>query len=119
MPINASEQIWFNGNLIPWNDAKLHGIDSIVNERTLSRNSCRAKLLPVVESLHQAQAHGQQALRPRRRSTSGSARRSRRYWCSRSNANMTSAPRRGDVIEQRPYARRVGREIRPIRHRNA
>jgi branched-chain amino acid aminotransferase len=31
MPINASEQIWFNGNLIPWNDAKLHVMSHVVN----------------------------------------------------------------------------------------
>jgi branched-chain amino acid aminotransferase len=31
MPIKASEQIWFNGNLIPWNDAKLHVMSHVVN----------------------------------------------------------------------------------------
>jgi len=31
MAIKASEQIWFNGNLIPWNDAKLHVMSHVVN----------------------------------------------------------------------------------------
>ncbi|HVN19531.1 MAG TPA: branched-chain amino acid transaminase [Candidatus Bathyarchaeia archaeon] len=31
MPINASENIWFNGKLIPWNDAKLHVMSHVVN----------------------------------------------------------------------------------------
>ena len=31
MAIKASEQIWFNGKLIPWNDAKLHVMSHVVN----------------------------------------------------------------------------------------
>jgi branched-chain amino acid aminotransferase len=31
MAINASEHIWFNGKLIPWNDAKLHVMSHVVN----------------------------------------------------------------------------------------
>jgi len=31
MPINASEHIWCNGKLIPWNDAKLHVMSHVVN----------------------------------------------------------------------------------------
>src|SRR3974390_3661570 len=29
--IKASEQIWFNGKLIPWNDARLHVMSHVVN----------------------------------------------------------------------------------------
>jgi branched-chain amino acid aminotransferase len=31
MPINATEHIWCNGKLIPWNDAKLHVMSHVVN----------------------------------------------------------------------------------------
>jgi branched-chain amino acid aminotransferase len=31
MAIKASEQIWFNGKLIPWNDASLHVMSHVVN----------------------------------------------------------------------------------------
>jgi hypothetical protein len=31
MAIKASEQIWCNGTLIPWDDAKLHVMSHVVN----------------------------------------------------------------------------------------
>jgi branched-chain amino acid aminotransferase len=31
MPIEATEKIWHNGKLIPWNDAKLHVMSHVVN----------------------------------------------------------------------------------------
>ena len=31
MAIKASEHIWYNGNLIPWDDAKLHVMAHVVN----------------------------------------------------------------------------------------
>ena len=31
MAIKASEQIWFNGKLIPWNEATLHVMSHVVN----------------------------------------------------------------------------------------
>ena len=31
MDINACENIWCNGNLIPWEDAKLHVMAHVIN----------------------------------------------------------------------------------------
>lgn len=62
MPIQATEKIWHNGKLIPWNDAKIHIMSHVVNYGSSVFEGVRCYALPKGPGIFRAQEHAQRLL---------------------------------------------------------
>src|SRR5215471_17515531 len=62
MAIKASEQIWFNGNLIAWEDATLHVMSHVVNYGSSVFEGIRCYQLPAGPAIFRANEHIQRLL---------------------------------------------------------
>src|SRR5260221_3288146 len=62
MPIQATEKIWHNGKLIPWNDAKVHIMSHVVNYGSSVFEGVRCYALPKGPAIFRAAEHAQRLL---------------------------------------------------------
>src|SRR5215471_17603200 len=62
MAIKASEQIWFNGNLIAWEDATVHVMSHVVNYGSSVFEGIRCYQLPAGPAIFRANEHIQRLL---------------------------------------------------------
>lgn len=62
MPIKATEKIWHNGKLIPWNQATLHVMSHVVNYGSSVFEGIRCYALPSGGGIFRAKEHAQRLL---------------------------------------------------------
>jgi len=62
MPIKATEKIWHNGKLIPWNQATLHVMSHVVNYGSSVFEGIRCYALPSGPAIFRAKEHAQRLL---------------------------------------------------------
>ena len=62
MPLQKSEKIWYNGQLIPWDDAKIHVLSHVVNYGSAVFEGIRCYELPTGPAIFRLQDHMQRLI---------------------------------------------------------